>query len=172
MVLIMLANPELTVPSKYWGTLVYATPGSGKTWMARRYHNVVDGDELIVEAICELHPTLERSPGDPRKTIFRYFRYIHFNAKCKAKVYQCALQKMKHAAYKGGKLVLFGTMDWMKHADYIFLQTDKDFVRSGFTMEKMGREQVMAAKQINGKVRYVQGYLKGNLVEERGLGFV
>ena len=44
------------LPRKYWGELVYATPGSGKTFVANKYRDVVDGDDLIVEAIAQVVP--------------------------------------------------------------------------------------------------------------------
>ena len=48
------AYPRL--PSIYWGELIYATPGCGKTYVANKYRDVVDGDDLIVEAISQVKP--------------------------------------------------------------------------------------------------------------------
>lgn len=44
-------SPKL--PRMYWGEIIYATPGSGKMYVAKKYRDVWDADELIVEAITE-----------------------------------------------------------------------------------------------------------------------
>eukprot|EP01052_Picozoa_sp_SAG31_P064974 SAG31_NODE_23810_length_495_cov_0.828283_1_plen_86_part_01 len=65
------------LPRMFWGEVVYATPGSGKTFVARKYRDVVDADELLVEAIQELAPNFDLGwYDDPRTVIFRYFRFI------------------------------------------------------------------------------------------------
>ncbi|CAJ1936491.1 unnamed protein product [Cylindrotheca closterium] len=68
------------LPRMHWGELIYATPGCGKTYVANKYRDVVDGDDLIVEATIEVAPHFELDYyDDPRKAIFQYFRYINFN---------------------------------------------------------------------------------------------
>ena len=62
----------------YWGEMNYETPGCGKTCVANKYQNVVDGNDLIVEAILEIDPYCNLGYySDPRKAIFQYFRYTH-----------------------------------------------------------------------------------------------
>ena len=59
------------LPSTYWGQLIYATPGCGKTYVANKYRDVFDGDDLIVEAIPEESPYFDTGYyNDPRKVIF------------------------------------------------------------------------------------------------------
>ena len=69
------------LPRKYWGELIYATPGCGKTYVANKYRDVVYGDDLIVQAIQEVCNSgfYIETYDDPRSVIFQYFRYIKFN---------------------------------------------------------------------------------------------
>ena len=101
----------------YWGELIYATPGCGKTFVANKYRDVVDGDDLIVDDIREVSPNFEIGYyNDPRMVIFKYFRYINFNRRLMWKVYNSALEKMK-AACEIDDVVLFGTLDLMDEAN-------------------------------------------------------
>ena len=128
------------LPRKYWGEIIYATPGCGKTHVANKYRDVIDGDDLIVQAISEVSPTFDHGYyDDPRKVIFRYFNYIHFNRRLMNMVYDSALRKMKSAC-DIDDVVLIGTMDLINEADRIFIQRDEDYVRAGFE-RKQAREQ-------------------------------
>uniref|UniRef100_A0A7S0AKI2 Uncharacterized protein n=1 Tax=Minutocellus polymorphus TaxID=265543 RepID=A0A7S0AKI2_9STRA len=128
------------LPRMYWGELIYATPGSGKTFVANKYRDVVDGDDLIVDAITEVSPNFDIGYfNDPRMVIFKYFRYINFSRRLMWKVYDSALDKMK-AACSIDDVVLFGTLDLMDEADRIFIEEDTDYVREGF-QDKRYREK-------------------------------
>mmetsp|Transcript_30056 Transcript_30056/g.36676 ORF Transcript_30056/g.36676 Transcript_30056/m.36676 type:complete len:168 (-) Transcript_30056:156-659(-) len=131
------------LPRMYWGELIYATPGCGKTYVANKYRDVVDGDDLIVKAISEVSPEFDHGYyDDPRKVIHRYFRYIHFNPAKKWRMYKAALRKMNKAC-SIDDVVLFGTLDLMHEADRIFLEKDTYYVREGFE-EKQDREEEKA----------------------------
>mmetsp|Transcript_33069 Transcript_33069/g.76205 ORF Transcript_33069/g.76205 Transcript_33069/m.76205 type:complete len:167 (-) Transcript_33069:936-1436(-) len=128
------------LPRMYWGELIYATPGCGKTFVANKYRDVVDGDDLIVKAIRDVNPSFSHGLyDDPREVIFRFFRYIQFNRRIMWKVYNAALRKMKSAC-DIDDVVLFGTMDLMHEADRIFIEKDDDRVRNGFE-DKQWREE-------------------------------
>jgi len=128
------------LPRMYWGELIYATPGTGKTFVANKYRDVVDGDDLIVQAISELAPNFDLGYyDDPRTVIFRYFRYINFNRRLMWKVYNRAIYKMEISTNEQDT-VLFGTMDLMHLADRMFLQQDDYYVRNGF-QNKLWKEQ-------------------------------
>ena len=85
------------LPRMYWGEMIYATPGTGKTYVANKYRDVVDGDDLIVEAIQEVCNSgyQVRPYDDPRHAIFQYFNYIKHTGRLKWQVYNRALEKMK-----------------------------------------------------------------------------
>ena len=152
------------LPRMYWGELVYATPGCGKTFVSKKYRDVVDGDDLIVEAIRELAPNFYiEDYDDPRRVIFQYFRYINFDGRLRWRVYNRALEKMRDAADEED-VVLFGTMDLMHKADRIFLQTDTDYVRAGFE-NKRDREE-SNAQDANAPIHYINEYLDNSLQRE------
>lgn len=145
----------------YWGEMIYATPGCGKTYVANKYRDVVDGDDLIVEAICEICPHFDTGCyDDPRKVIFRYFRYINFNRRFMWKVYNRALDKMQDAC-ADDDVVLFGTMDLMDEADRIFIQENEEYVRSGFQNKQWKEEE--NADDSNANVYYIYEYLDNSL---------
>lgn len=144
----------------YWGELIYATPGCGKTFVANKYRDVIDGDDLIVEAIREVKNSgfsIGRY-NDPREVIFRYFRYINFASDRKWRVYNRALEKMKDAC-DDDDVVLFGTVDLMDEADRIFLQKDFDIVRNGFNVSRERDE----AYNLNITTHEIYDYLDNSL---------
>ena len=58
---------------KYRGKLIYVTPGSGKTTLARLYDNIIDTDELMVEEIQKLHPDFTRLTNETIQSYIRRF---------------------------------------------------------------------------------------------------
>ena len=149
------------LPSMYWGERIYATPGCGKTYVANKYRDVVDGDDLIVRAISTVSPEFDHgSYDDPRKVIFRYFRYINFNSRKKWQVYNVALDLMQEAC-DCDDVVLFGTMDLIDNADRIFLEKDTYIVRNGFE-DKQDREEELA-EEAQAPVHYIYEYLDNSL---------
>jgi len=149
----------------YWGELIYATPGCGKTYVANKYRDVVDGDDILVRAIIEVSDI--RTPDyvhthydDPRTAIFRYFRYIRFNRRIMNIVYNSALDKMRDACEEGD-VVLLGTKDLMEYADRIFIEKNDDFVRAGFeTKQWMEQENADAS---SAPVHNIYEYLDNSL---------
>lgn len=147
------------LPRKYWGELIYATPGCGKTFVANKYRDVVDGDDLIVKAIQQVSPNfIIGSYNDPRRVIFRYFQYIHFNRRIMWDVYNAALRKMRRAC-SIGDVVLFGTVDLMDEADRIFIQQDEYFMRNGFNRDREEAE----VEYCQVPVHYIYEYLDNSL---------
>ena len=43
---IMVIRSGHRLPGRFHGKIIYATPGSGKTFVANKYRDVVDGDDL------------------------------------------------------------------------------------------------------------------------------
>jgi len=158
----VIRNPSYPrLPRLYWGEIVYATPGCGKTYIANKYRDVVDGDELIVQAISEVNPGFCHGEyDDPRRVIFRFFEFIHFNRRTMQKVYASALRKMRRAQSRND-VVLLGTMDLMDEADRIFIEKDSDIVRAGFE-HKQYREQRDAADS-QAAVHHIYEYLENSM---------
>ena len=144
------------LPRVYWGELIYATPGCGKTFVANKYRDVVDGDDLIVEAISKAYPSSDHD---------YYNEFINFNSKTKWKVYKIALRKMKRRLRRfPTSVVLFGTMDLMNEADRIFLEKDNDYARNEFDEQKQYCEEENAA-DVDVPVHYIYDYLDNSLQE-------
>lgn len=151
----------------FWGELIYATPGCGKTYVSNKYRDVVDGDDLIVEAIMEVSPGFAVGHySDPRKVIFRYFQYIHFDGRMKWRVYNVALRKMRDACDMDD-VVLFGTLDLMNEADRIFLENDFYYVRNGFNKD---REDYQAG-DCHVPVHHIYEYLDNSLQKTCSQGY-
>jgi len=153
------------LPRKYWGQLIYATPGCGKTYVANKYRDVIDGDDLIVDAIKEVNRSFHMEGySDPREVIYKFFRYINFNRRIMWKVYNIAIDKMRDAC-DIDDVVLFGTLDLIHEADRIFIQEDADIVRDGFH-NKRGLEEDRAcdrACESDVRVHRVYDYLDNSL---------
>ena len=152
------AYPRL--PSIYWGELIYATPGCGETYVANKYRDVVDGDDLIVEAISQVKPYWDIGYyNDPREVIFRFFRYIQFNRKVMWRVYNVALDKMNDAC-DNGDVVLFGTVDLMDKADRIFLEKSEYIVRNGFNKSREEGEAYDSGATIHNIYEYLDNSMQ------------
>ena len=51
-----LGTIESNIKQKYKGKFIYATPGSGKTTIAKELEDVIDTDDLMLDVMFELHP--------------------------------------------------------------------------------------------------------------------
>jgi hypothetical protein len=154
------------LPRIYWGEIIYATPGSGKTYVAGKYDDVWDSDDLIVEVIEEItnfdfsYWGNKEEVTDRRVIISAYFRYIKFNHRKRNRIYQYALAKMKEKC-RNNDVVLLGTRDLMHEANRVFIQKDDSIVRNGF---KSSIEEVKVDNLPNHiSVHYINEYLDNSL---------
>ena len=87
----------MRLPHRLDGNIIYATSGSGKTYIANKYNGVVDVDDVLVTTAQEISPGFIPEEGvDPRKNIFNYHRYIHFSASLRKRLYavtECKMQR-------------------------------------------------------------------------------
>jgi hypothetical protein len=155
-------SPKL--PRMYWGEIIYATPGSGKTYVASKYDMVIDTDDLIVEAILERSDSFRNpfqgSYVDPRKIIFHYFRYINFNRRIMDEIYDIAADKMDDYCQRD-YVVLVGTKDLMYKADRAFIQNESSIVRTGFNQDSESWTVQQYDHQMN--IHYIDEYLDNSL---------
>ena len=151
-------HPRL--PGRFHGKIIYATPGSGKTFVANKYRDVVDGDDLIVQAIGEIDPNYDYeayrgSYDDPRKVIMHYFRYIHGNESKKKILYKRS-ERLMFEAISIGDTVLFGTKRLMHLADEIFIQQNENITRGSFNqVSEMEKESACRAT-----THYIDGFFE------------
>jgi SpoVK/Ycf46/Vps4 family AAA+-type ATPase len=52
--------PQNSVHPAYEGSIIFATPGSGKTYMGQSAGSLIHADTLILEEIAEQHPSFRR----------------------------------------------------------------------------------------------------------------
>ena len=150
------------LPRKYWGKKIYASPGSGKTYVANKYSDVVDGDELLVKAIKEWQSrtsdTWSMNYDDPREYICQYFLRIKFNRDYMKNIYKLCRRYMRKAA-NIDDVVLFGTKDMIWFADLIFVENNTDIVRPKFNRYRE-EQAVDEAEGCGRDVVYIHEYLE------------
>ena len=131
--------------------------------MASKYQDVIDSDDLIVEAIKEEYQSFEvYSYSDPREVISQFFRYIRFSKPQMNKIYNIAIQKMRWHTSQND-VVLLGTKDLMHIADRICIQKDDDIVRSGFNSDNENDKLDNVLHDEDYNVHYIHDYLDGCL---------
>ena len=144
---------------EYHGEIIYATPGCGKTYISDKYRDVLDADELMVEAIRELSNFNVPSYDDPRKVIFRYFRFINFNPWKKQMVYDRCVEKMLACA-RDDDVVLCGTVDLMHVCDRFFIEQEEGIVRDGFREGRARSRECSKANMADVPVHWIDSYLE------------
>jgi hypothetical protein len=150
----------------FWGKIIYATSGSGKTTVANKYKDVWDADDFIVEAMLEVSPSFRCPPVtgevDNRRVIAKYHhRYIKLRPRQMRKVNKLVLTKMK-AKCQNNDVVLLGTRDLMHEADLIIIQRDSSIVREHFDQNK---EASVAEDIPHCPIEYIDEYLDNSLQE-------
>lgn len=101
---------------EYVGKFIYATPGAGKSTIAKTVANVVDTDQLIIDEMTKRHPDFTRDPGElDGDFIFRYVKeHDH-----KAEINKQVLKQVKKLL-KEDKTVLTGTIAFAGDVDIAF----------------------------------------------------
>lgn len=150
----------MRLPRLFWGEIIYVTPGSGKTFVANKYDDVIDSDDVIVDIIKEKYTTfIVHEYDDPREVLFKYFAYIKFNRKRMNEIYKRAAKRMKkHAALNN--VVFLGTRDLMHIADRIIVQKNDSVTRNGFDSDK---EEQKLQDIDSDNIHYIDDYLEGCL---------
>jgi hypothetical protein len=107
----------------YEGKIIFLTPGSGKEALVKKNKNVVDADDLILEAVRELKPDVKWFEDTPfHKNLYDAIRHQGVN---KEKLYNIVRGKMKEMASKGNT-VITGSVELMDTSDFIMLQMDPE----------------------------------------------
>jgi hypothetical protein len=150
------------------GKVIYATPGSGKTYLYEhyKYQDIVDGDEILLEIISELSPNFtQMSNVHPYINIKRYLAYAPFNFSRLYKIAENRLQKLAD----NNSIVLIGSFRLFFLADIIYVQTNPKILREGFNqnkesnkIDKLLEEGVIAPHQIKRMNNYLEFYMTQN----------
>ena len=155
------------LPRMFWGEIIYATPGSGKTYVANKYEDVIDADDLIVQVIDQNTNFNVAEYNDPREVIGRYFNYIHYNRALMNRIYDAAVELM-NIHKDNNDVVLLGTKDLMHIADRVFIQDDQSIVRGRFDQSSEDDKLDDALRNSSSplyrsNVHNIDGYLDGAL---------
>ena len=143
------------------GKIIYATAGSGKTYICNKYNGVIDTDDLLVENACEMIPGFVCDDNvDPRKNIFRFHRFVRYNRFVLNKLYNRTAKDMQDLADRGF-IVLTGTVRLMYMADIVFIQEDCDIIRANFDSDK--ERHAFEMLDSNPDVYYFDNYLEPHI---------
>ena len=138
-------EPTENIHPEYKGKIVWATPGSGKTEIVKDNKDVVDADLLLLETFEELYPgtKLINESRTARQNIFDITKYGPQEVNLdKKKWYDITRQKLKAMAAKG-KVVLTGSREFMKDADFIMIQKNDELLLKDYDND---RDIFMAAE--------------------------
>eukprot|EP01038_Epipyxis_sp_PR26KG_P013438 gene13438-18017_t len=117
-----------TLKNNFMGKIIYASPGSGKTFLVNDLdigdpnNRIIDADDIILDVIQEISPRfIVKMNVHPGKNISRYFRYAANLAN--TKLYPIVIMRLR-AFNEQGLTVLTGSYRLMPICDLIYIQTN------------------------------------------------
>ena len=116
---------ESQLKNKYKGKFIYATPGSGKTTIARELEDVIDTDDLMLDVMSELHSEFVRRDNESTQDFI--LRYV-IEYQNKNEVDNIVLNRVEQLLAEG-KTVLTGTRTFLTKVNYAF-SIDNENVRN------------------------------------------
>ena len=151
----------MSLLQRFDGLIIYATPGSGKTFLSENYDNVIDGDDVLLETIERISPNFEFVHHCHPSINLR--RYHFYNRRKSNLLYQLAGEEFQQLA-KDGYTVLTGSIRLMHLADIVFVQRNEriNLVRN-FDQEREFREidELMSEGILDSSmVKYMNNYLE------------
>jgi hypothetical protein len=151
---------------KFDGKIIYATPGSGKTYLAENYDYVVDGDEIFLELINDYFPEFEiKTNCHPSINLSRFY---HYNQRKYMRLVSLAEEKFLELKENNNHIVLIGTLRLMHLADLVFVQSnDRINANRNFNQQKeynkideLLDDGVLDSSQIKKMNTYLEEYLR------------
>ena len=110
--------------NKYKGKFIYATPGSGKTTIAKELDDVIDTDDLMLDVMFELHPLFIKKENESTQDFI--FRYV-IEYKNKDEIDKIVLGRVEQLLTEG-KTILTGTRAFLSKVNFSF-SIDNENVR-------------------------------------------
>lgn len=109
----------------YEGKVIFITPGSGKTKLAKNNKDIIDADQLLLETISEIKPDFPISDQiSAGQNIYEAIRHGGVN---RAELYNKTRAKIKEITDRG-QTVLTSSVEFMKNSDFLLIQTNEDFI--------------------------------------------
>jgi hypothetical protein len=129
-----LQKTTLPVANKYKGSIVYVSPGAGKSFLFNLHSNIIDTDELI-------RVKMEQSgmKREPNETVGQFIvRGFETSPAKMERIYVETLMEMK-SLVSVGLTVLTGTNRWISEADHVIITEDdaklEANLKGGMTVE-------------------------------------
>jgi hypothetical protein len=124
---------EEPIDDIYKGQLVFMTPGSGKSYLASKNSNVIDADMLLIETASQLNPEFKPNPDATGfQNINKALQFVD-----RQDLYNKTFNKIQ-ALKKQGKTVVTGSRAFIKFADFVMVQSDKNItqerIKDGYDM--------------------------------------
>jgi len=107
--------------NKYKSKFIYATPGSGKTTIAKELDDIIDTDDLMLDVMSELHPEFVKGEND---TVQEFILDYVERYKNKDEVNELVYIKVQDLLSQG-KTVLTGTIAFLNRVDIAFSVNNK-----------------------------------------------
>ena len=116
---------ESNIKQKYKGKFIYATPGSGKTTIAKELEDVIDTDDLMLDVMSELNPLFIKEENESTQDFI--LRYV-IEYKNKDEIDKIVLGRVEQLLTEG-KTVLTGTRTFLPKVNFSF-SIDNENVRT------------------------------------------
>ena len=146
-----LSKVKFTIKDKFVGKVIYATPGSGKSFFTERADdlNIIDADIIKIQVIQDTEWGKENPYKDDEKPqdYIKRFTFTSFGKTNRQLINNSTMQKLREYANKGFT-VLTGTKEFIKYADFAFI-VDNDNVteRLGENKKKFKKRELELAKE-------------------------
>lgn len=141
------AIPNHIVDPTYFGTIIYATPGSGKSKLGKLCHFLIDTDDLLLKEISEQYPLFEiDNTNHPGQVLLQFCR--SYSRRDLDPIYETVGEIMKYLAHTRGETILTGSRPLMYLADHVFIQTNAAIVRQGFDQDIERETAIQLGKYI------------------------
>lgn len=155
-----IVKPEKTksIHDDYKGKVIFLTPGSGKTDLAKANVNVVDADDLTIDAIMEIQPSFPLDKSIPSsRNIYNAIAYAGID---KNALYELVKKKIGESVSEG-KTVVTGSSNLMDVVDYVFTQKHPDILknRADYNTQKEISAAKSAGKEPIAVYKYAENIL-------------
>ena len=144
-------EPELihdAIHPCFEGTVIFASPGSGKTWLSNTINElVIDADNLILQKVGELYPSFDSDPEiHPGKNLLNFCQ--RYSRQALDHVYEEVSDAIDCLTYQNGCIVVTGSIALMSKAEFVFIQTNGALLRTGYDQTREKEEALRLGKYI------------------------
>ena len=151
----------MSLHQRFDGLIIYATPGSGKTYLWEKYDYVIDGDDVLLDIIERISPNFEFIHNC--HPVINLRRYCAYNPRKLNLLYKLAEDEFQQKA-EDGFIVLTGSIRLMHLADIVYVQrNDRINSARNFDQDREDRkinQLMMEGVLDSSRVKYMNNYLE------------